>query len=100
MVTKRKQEMVTREATTMREDAGNEDEGAYHNLATRDEEEMPHEEDDKLREDREHFNEEQKGDDVEGGENKAEGREDECDDDKEQRPSNEHCVIKSVTFYV
>jgi hypothetical protein len=69
----------------MREDTGSEDEGAYHNLATRDEQEMPHEEDDKVREDRENFNEEQKGDDVEGAENKAEGREeDEYNDDKEQ----------------
>jgi hypothetical protein len=93
MVTKRKQEISTREGTLMREDAGGEDERAYLYLATRDEQEMPHEEDDKVkREDRENFNEEQKGDDVEGAENKAEGREeDEYDDnDKEQRPSNQH----------
>lgn len=46
---------------------------------------MPH--DDEVREECEGFDEEQKGDDIEqGAENKVEGD----DDDKEERPSNQH----------
>jgi hypothetical protein len=48
------------------EDAGGEEERLDNHLETRDEEEMPHEDGDKVQlEDREHFNKEQKGDHVE-----------------------------------